>query len=61
MPGAVPGSATHMPNLTDTEGNEIWRISCVREYANDYMRVIRNNGFLIQQFDYDIAAYNKNQ
>ena len=61
MPGAVPGSASHMQNLTDSDGNEIWRISCVREYANDYMRVMRNKGFLSQQFDYDIAAYNKNQ
>jgi hypothetical protein len=48
MPGAVPGSACQMPNKADTDGNEIWRISCVRDYANDYMRVMRNKGFLSQ-------------
>ena len=60
MPGAVPGSAASL-GLTDSEGNELWRITTVREYTNDYMRVLRNKGFLSQSFDYDIAAYNKNQ
>lgn len=47
MPGVVPKSASSL-GLTDTEGNELWRVTCVREYTNDYMRVLRNKGFLSQ-------------
>jgi hypothetical protein len=32
MPGAVPSSASSL-GLTDSEGNELWRVTCVREYC----------------------------
>lgn len=47
MPGAVPGSGSSLGH-TDPDGNELFRVTCVREYANDYMRVMRNKGFLSQ-------------
>jgi hypothetical protein len=47
MPGAVPSSGDSL-GLTDPDGNELWRITTVREYTNDYMRVLRNKGFLSQ-------------
>ena len=53
MPGAVPESASSL-NQTDSDGNELWRITCVREYVSDYMRVLRSKGFVSQQFDFDI-------
>ena len=60
MPGVVPDSASSL-NQTDSDGNELMRVTCVREYVNDYMRVIRQKGFVSQQFDFDIQTYNKNQ
>jgi hypothetical protein len=60
MPGAVPDSASFL-GQTDNEGNELWRLTCVRDYSSDYMRVLRQKGFVSQQFDFDIQSYNKNQ
>ena len=47
MPGAVPSSADFL-GQTDADGNELWRITTVRDWTNDYMRVLRNKGFLSQ-------------
>lgn len=44
MPGVVPKSADSL-GVNDADGNELWRVTCVRDYANDYMRVLRNKGF----------------
>lgn len=53
MPGAVPESASFL-GQTDHDGNELWRLTCVRDYCSDYMRVLRQKGFVSQQFDFDI-------
>ena len=56
-PGAIPGSAKELNLEVDKEGNKIFAVSCMREDANDYIKVLKKNGFYSQQFDYDLNAH----
>jgi len=48
-------------NCEDDEGNQLWRITCIKEQVVDYIKILKKNGFLGQEFHYDVETFNKNQ
>lgn len=44
MPGVIPMSDTFL-NQTDPDGNQLWRVTVMREQGADYVRVLKKNGF----------------
>lgn len=56
-PGAVPGSCKALPFQADKDGNIIMSVTCMREEINDYIKVLKKNGFYAQQFDYDLQGH----
>lgn len=60
MPGVVPGSDKFL-GKTDPDGNQLWRVTCMKDQATDFVRVLKKNGFQASMFDYDIEKYTENQ
>lgn len=60
QPGVIPGSNKFLEQ-EDQEGNQLWRIVCLREQAVDYIKVMKKNGFHGQVFHYDQDLYKQNQ
>lgn len=56
-PGAVPGSCKPLPFQPDKDGNIILSVTCMREEINEYIKVLKKNGFYAQQFDYDLQGH----
>lgn len=56
-PGAVPHSVVDL-GVGDTEGNQLYMVTVIREDANDYIKVLKKNQYAAQQFDYDLKAHN---
>ena len=44
LPGVVPNSAKFL-NEEDGEGNQLWRVTVMKDSASDYMRILKKNGF----------------
>lgn len=61
MPGVVPDSDKFL-QLEDADGNQVWRVTAFKEQTQDFIRIMKKNGFLCQEFNYDNDAYvaNKN-
>jgi len=59
-PGVVPFSEKFL-NAEDPDGNQLWRLTCMKEDAVEYIKVLRKNGFPAQEFAYDQEAYLENQ
>ena len=61
LAGVVPGSHKYLGH-EDQEGNQLFRITCMTDMANDYIRQLKKNGFQSQEFVYDGDQYiaNKN-
>jgi hypothetical protein len=45
QPGAVPGSEQYL-NEEDSDGNQLWVITVMKEQAVDYIKVLKKTGFL---------------
>ena len=44
QPGVVPGSDKFL-DQEDQDGNQLWRVVCLKEQAVDYIKVMKKNGF----------------
>lgn len=56
MPGVVPKSARYL-GPEDKDGNQLWRVTVMRNQAADYQKVLKKNGYQAQMFDYDAEQY----
>lgn len=45
MPGVVPFSAEVIPAVTDSEGNMLYTLVCMKNQAADYLKVLKKNGY----------------
>ena len=60
QPGVVPSSDRYLDS-EDSDGNQLWRVTCMKEQSVDYIKVMKKNGFLCQEFQYDHVQYMENQ
>lgn len=60
QPGVVPNSEKYL-DAEDPDGNQLWRVTCMKEQAVDYIKCMKKNGFLSQEFEYDAVQYMENQ
>jgi hypothetical protein len=60
LPGVVPESSKYLEKQ-DNEGNQLWRVTVMKDAANDYSRLLKKNGFMNQVFDFDKEAYLENR
>jgi hypothetical protein len=44
QPGVVPNSEKYL-DAEDTEGNQLWRVTCMKEQAVDYIKCMKKNGY----------------
>ena len=44
QPGVVPDSEKFL-GQEDQDGNQLFRVVCMREQATDYIKVMKKNGF----------------
>ena len=44
QPGVVPDSAKYL-GQEDQDGNQLYRVVCLKEQATDYIKVMKKNGF----------------
>ena len=58
MPGVVPNSAEYL-GITDADKNMLFSIVCMKDQANDYVRILKKNNFIGQIFECDPQAYLK--
>jgi hypothetical protein len=49
QPGVVPSSDRYLDS-EDPDGNQLWRVTCMKEQSVDYIKVMKKNGFLCQEF-----------
>ena len=56
QPGVVPDSDRYL-DQEDPDGNQLWRVTCMKEQVIDYIKVMKKNGFLGQEFVYDSNKY----
>lgn len=59
QPGVVPESDKYL-SIDDPDGNQLWRVTCVKEQVVDYIKVMKKNGFPCQEFNYDADKYIEN-
>lgn len=61
LAGVIPNSDKYL-GQEDADGNQLFRVTCMTEMANDYVRLLKKNGFQCQEFVYDGDQYvaNKN-
>jgi V-type H+-transporting ATPase subunit C len=60
QPGVVPLSDKYL-DAEDPEGNQLWRLTCMKDKSVDYIKCMKKNGFLCQEFGYDAVQYMENQ
>jgi hypothetical protein len=58
-PGVVPNSDKYL-DAEDPEGNQLWRVTCMKDQSVDYIKCMKKNGFLCQEFEYDHVQYMEN-
>ena len=56
-PGAIPGSHRQLNIPADKDNNVIFAVTCMRQEVNDYIKVLKKNGYYAQQFDYDLQEH----
>lgn len=56
QPGAVPMSAKYL-NKSDNDGNQLWRLTCMKADIAEYMKVLKKNGYPCQEFKYNGQRY----
>lgn len=56
QPGAIPMSAKYL-GKSDNDGNQLWRVTCIKSDSIDYMRCLKRMGFPCQDFSYDLKKY----
>ena len=49
QPGVVPNSEKFL-DAEYPDGNQLWRVTCMKEQAVDYIKCMKKNGFLSQEF-----------
>jgi len=59
MPGVVPNSDKYLGH-DDPDGNQLWRVTVMRDQGADYVRVLKKNGFQSALFDFNRDKYNEN-
>lgn len=60
QPGAIPNSERYL-EAEDQDGNQLWRLTCMKEQVVDYIKCMKKAGFLCQDFTYDAVQYTENQ
>jgi len=60
FPGAVPESAKSL-NLKDDDGNELWRMTAMKDEVALYCRLLGKQGFRTQEFSYNVEEYTNNK
>ena len=60
LPGVIPDSEKFLGH-EDDDGNQLWRVTCMTEQVNDFMRILKKSGFVSQRFDYDAEQYQTNK
>ena len=61
LPGVVPNSEAILTDKEDPDGNQLWRVTAMKDQVSDYIRVMKKNGYPCQEFHYDSEAYNENR
>jgi len=61
LPGVVPGSDKFLGH-EDNDGNQLFRVTVMKDMVYDFLRILKKNGFTCQEFNYDGDQYvaNKN-
>lgn len=60
QPGVIPSSDKYL-GVEDPDGYQLWRVSCMKSQVIDYVKVLKKNGFVGQEFSYDSDKYFENQ
>ena len=60
QPGVVPMSDKYLDN-EDAEGNQLWRITIMKETAAEYIRLLKKSGFVSQEFNFDQEKHVEDQ
>jgi len=60
IPGVVPESERYLQH-EDNEGNQLWRVTIMKDYVQDYSRLLKKIGFQNQAFTFDKKAYDENK
>jgi hypothetical protein len=45
MPGVIPGTSKYLDH-SDPDGNQLWRVVCLKQYAVEYIKVLKRAGFV---------------
>ena len=56
----MPNSDKYLDS-EDPDGNQLWRVTCMKDQAIDYIKCMKKAGFLCQQFEYDHVEDMENQ
>ena len=61
LPGVIPNSEKYLEQ-EDTEGNQLWRVTCMKDTVSEYSKILKKSGFHCQEFNFDQDQYvaNKN-
>jgi len=59
MPGVVPSSDKFL-GKSDPDGNQLWRVTVMRDQSPDYVRILKKNGFQSCVFDFNREKYTEN-
>jgi len=57
LPMIVPMSAKPFPNLTDKEGNMLYRVVMFKAAAEAFKKTCRERRYIVRDFEFDAAAY----
>ena len=60
MPGVVPFSEKYL-GQDDNEGNQLWRVTVMKDVVSEYARILKKQGFPSQVFDFDKEQYLENK
>lgn len=60
FPGVIPDSAKNLGPV-DEDGNQLWRLTVMKDLAPTYMRLLQKAGYRCQEFHYDSELYTQNK
>jgi hypothetical protein len=60
LPGVIPSSDKYL-DKEDPDGNQLWRLTVMTDHAHGYIRVMKKQGFMCQEFTFDSDAYTANK
>ena len=62
LPGVVPESAKFLGGeAEDKDGNQLWRVTLMKDSAIEYSRLLKKNGYHNHLFNFDKEQYGENQ